>query len=155
MRLYIVRHGEAHASAPSDELRCLTERGEREVAVLWRQLKAEGIEISEVVASPYVRAQQTAAQIAECYPNVSQHTCSLITPDDSPENVIEWLASRKGSLDGWVLVSHMPLVAALTGLITEGIGSRAAFAVGTVACIDLEVPCVGGGRLLWQRSPVR
>lgn len=155
MRLYIVRHGEAQASAPLDELRCLTDRGVREVAALWQQLKVEGVEISEVVASPYVRAQQTAVQIAECYPNVSQQTCSLITPDDAPESVIEWLASYESSLDGWALVSHMPLVAALTGLLTEGVGSRAAFAVGTVACIDLEVPCVGGGRLLWQRSPVR
>jgi len=155
VRLYIARHGEAHASAPSDELRCLTGRGEREVAALWQQLSAEGIDISKVVASPYVRAQQTAAQIAHCYPGASEQTCSLITPEDSPESVIEWLASRQSSLDGWVLVSHMPLVAALTGLLTEGIGSRAAFAVGTVACIDLEVPCVGGGRLLWQRSPMR
>lgn len=155
MRLYIARHGEARASAPSDELRTLTERGESEVAALWRQLKDEGIDISRVIASPYVRAEQTAGQIGACYPKAARHTCDLITPDDSPLAVIDWLASQKGNLDGWVLVSHMPLVAALTGLITEGVGSRAPFAVGTVACIDLEAPCVGGGRLLWQRSPSR
>lgn len=154
MRLYIARHGEAQSSAPSDEQRCLTERGSEDVAALWQQLHAEGVTPTRLIVSPYVRAQQTAEQIAACYPGIGTQDCGLITPDDSPSAVVDWLASQQEALDGWVLVSHMPLVAALTGLLTEGVGARAPFAVGTVACIDLEVPCAGGGRLLWQRSPV-
>lgn len=151
MKLYIVRHGEAEPTASSDAERELTERGRIAVAALWQRLAEEGVQPLSIVSSPYRRAQQTAALIAGCYPGVPTQNCDLITPDESPREVIEWLA-QQGSLDGWVLVSHMPLVAALTGLLTEGLASRVPFAVGTVAYIDLDVPTMAGGRLIWQRN---
>ncbi|MDF1781321.1 MAG: phosphohistidine phosphatase SixA [Alcanivoracaceae bacterium] len=152
MRLYIVRHGEAEAKAPTDAERNLTVRGGADVTALWAQLKAEGIKPSRIVSSPFNRAKQTAGFIAAQYPGIVVAQKGLITPDDSPEAVIEWLASCS-NIEGLALVSHMPLVAALTGLLTEGVSTRTPFAVGTVACLDMELMAPASGRLLWLRSP--
>ena len=150
MKLYIVRHGEAESRAPSDSLRPLTARGRRTVSELWCQLEKEGVRPTMLVVSPYVRAQQTADAIARYYPDISRQTCDGITPDDDPAQVVAWLAGQPRT-DGWVLVSHMPLVAVLTGLLTEGGQARVPFATGSVACLDMEVLAPAGGRLVWQR----
>ena len=154
MRLYVVRHGEAEAKAASDAERPLTARGRQEVDRLWKALRGEGIQVRHLVSSPYLRARQTADQIAGHFPGVARSECPCITPDDSVSGVLDWLAAAAPG-EGWVLVSHMPLVAILTGFLTEGAGARIPFGVGTVACIDLEVLAQGGGRLLWLRSPDR
>ena len=150
MKLFIVRHGEAESRAPSDSLRPLTARGKRTVSELWSQLQGEGIMPTMLVVSPYVRAQQTADVIAGYYPGIGRQTCDCITPDDDPAAVMAWLASQPVE-EGWVLVSHMPLVAVLAGLLTEGPRARVPFATGSVACLDLDVVAPGGGRLIWQR----
>lgn len=152
VRLYIVRHGEAEAKAASDALRNLTPRGRAEVSEIWRSLASEGVVVRRIVHSPYARAVQTAAEVAAFYPGAGLEVSELITPDESVAPVIDWLAAQPG-LDGCVLVSHMPLVASLTGALTEGGAVRVPFSVGTVACIDLEVAAVAGGRLRWMRSP--
>lgn len=152
MRLYIVRHGEAEPRAESDALRALTPRGRTEVDNLWRALKSEGIAPRRVLASPFVRAQQTAAIIAAHYAELVPATLDLLTPDDRPQAVLNWLA-QQDTLDGLMLVSHMPLVGLLSGLLSEGEGGRVPFGVGTVACFDLETPAAASARLLWQRHP--
>lgn len=152
MRLYIVRHGEAEPRAPTDAERHLTARGRAAVEMLWYNLANEGLLPAKLVASPYARARQTADCIAHQFPGVDRRICDLLVPDGSAEAVLAWLAEQ-GNISDWVLVSHMPLVAALTGLMTEGLGSRGAFGVGTVACLDVEVLAPAGSRLLWQRGP--
>lgn len=154
MRLYIVRHGEAETRASSDADRALTERGRAGVAEIWQSLRRDGVQVARIVHSPYVRARQTAEVIGQHYPGVGLEVCDRITPDDPLMPVIDWLADQP-TLDGCVLVSHMPLVAALTGALAEGVSARVPFSVGTVACLDMdmEVAAVGGGRLIWTRSP--
>ncbi len=152
MQLFIVRHGEAEARAETDAQRPLSVRGRKQVDALWRQLQGEGVRVQRIMASPYLRAQQTAALIARHYPEVTPGTLQLITPDDRPQGVLAWLA-QQDSLEGLVLVSHMPLVALLSGLLTEGEGARVAFGVGDVACFDLEYPASASARLIWQRHP--
>lgn len=152
MRLYIVRHGEAEPRATTDEERQLTARGRAAVEMLWYGLANEGLLPARLVASPFVRARQTADCIAHQFPGVARATCDLLVPEGRAEAVLAWLAEQ-GNVADWVLVSHMPLVAALAGLMTEGLGSRGAFGVGTVACLDVEVLAPAGARLLWQRGP--
>jgi len=152
MRLYIVRHGEAETRANSDAERALTGRGRDAVAEIWQSLRRDGVQVARLMHSPYVRARQTAEVIGEQYPGIRLEACDLITPDDPVMPVIDWLAAQP-TLEGCVLVSHMPLVAALTGALSEGVSARVPFSVGTVACLDMEVASVGGGRLIWTRSP--
>ena len=152
MRLYIVRHGEAESRASNDADRALTGFGRTGVAEIWQSLQRDGVQVARLVHRPYVRARQTAEVIGKYYPGVGLEACDLITPDDPVMPVIDWLADQP-TLEGCVLVSHMPLVAALTGALAEGVSARIPFSVGTVACLDMEVAAVGGGRLIWTRSP--
>src|SRR5690606_39557380 len=101
---------------------------------------------------PYSRTRITAKVIAAYYPDIRMEACELNTPYDPVMPVIDWLASQP-TLEGCVLVSHMPLVAALTGALADGVAARVPFSVGTVACLHMEIAAVGGGRLIWTRSP--
>ena len=84
MRVYLCRHGEAVAQAPTDAERPLTERGRLEVMALWQRLREEGVTVDRLIASPYRRAQQTALCIARAYGGMwltstrfSQGGCSI------------------------------------------------------------------------------
>jgi phosphohistidine phosphatase len=150
MRLYIVRHGEAERQITTDEARALTPRGRDEVDALWRGLADTGVRPSRLLSSPYVRARQTADIIASRYPGLARAELSLITPDGAPVRALAALA-QMGAADGWTLVSHMPFVDLLCGALTDG--QRYGFAVGAVACVDVEALAAGCGRLLWLRAP--
>ncbi|MDF1629322.1 MAG: phosphohistidine phosphatase SixA [Alcanivoracaceae bacterium] len=150
MRLYIVRHGEAEGQTTTDQARALTLRGRQDVAQLWQALSQRGITPSRLISSPYVRARQTADIIAASCPHVARAEMSSISPDGEPAQVIEELVAL-GVDDGWTLVSHMPFVDLLCGLLVDG--QRYPFPVGSVACVDVDVMAPGGGRLLWLRSP--
>ncbi len=153
MRLYIARHGEAEPQAATDAERALSARGVSQVRALWTTLHASQREPARIVSSPLRRAQETAWIVAGIWqdsPPVDEQP--LLSPETAVEHTLDWLA-REPDLDGWVLVSHMPLVALLTGRLVEGTGVRYPFAVGSVACLELEVPCMAGARLLWLESP--
>ncbi len=151
MKLFISRHGEAVGTASSDALRPLTERGRGDLLAHWEQLKRNGVSVSGLLVSPFLRAQQTADCIDQVFGGLKRVDCDQLVPEASPLGLLDWLMANPLS-DNTVLVSHMPLVAQLTGLWT-GSTSRIAFAVGTVACLDVDVAAASGARLLWLCSP--
>ncbi len=61
MKVWILRHGEAEPQARSDDQRNLTEHGRKQVLRSAAQLIGQPLDA--IVASPYVRAQQTAALV--------------------------------------------------------------------------------------------
>ena len=67
-KLLIMRHGEAAAGAP-DHLRRLTSRGEQEVNLMARWLASRmgkgELNALRIIASPYVRDQQTAQTVGQ------------------------------------------------------------------------------------------
>ena len=150
MRLYISRHGEAVGTAATDAERALTERGREALVDHWQRLKASGVRVSGLLVSPYLRAQQTADCIAKVYDGLKRQECAELVPEASPHRLLEWLLLNPVG-EETVLVSHMPLVATLTGLLTEGVGSRVPYGTGSVACLDIDVIAPSGGRLIWQK----
>ena len=117
MRLWLLRHGEAQAQARSDAERALTPRGREEVALAALQL--QGRPLGAILASPYVRAQQTAAIVREalgCSSGI--HTVPWLTPDSDPRVVLARLDDFPA--DELLLVSHQPLVGSLVGLLIHG-----------------------------------
>jgi phosphohistidine phosphatase len=62
--IWLLRHGEAEDGSPDAE-RKLTEKGERQSRVAGRALKKLGIEIDACLASPRVRAADTAKLACE------------------------------------------------------------------------------------------
>ncbi|MDN6864596.1 MULTISPECIES: phosphohistidine phosphatase SixA [Pseudomonas] len=115
MKLWILRHGEAEAHARTDAERNLTERGRAEV--LRSAAHLIGQPLNAIIASPYVRAQQTARLVREALGFVPDiRTVPWLTPEGSPEQVLAHLEAE----DNVLLVSHQPLVGNLISFLQHG-----------------------------------
>ncbi|WP_062269957.1 phosphohistidine phosphatase SixA [Endozoicomonas arenosclerae] len=140
MKLIIMRHGQASWSAPSDQERPLTEVGQNEVLKTANKLQHLGI--TRVLASPYLRAQQTGRIVAETL-ECTLETLDCITPDDNPVAVISELPEQGNIL----LASHMPLVSALTGLLCDGaVHEGPGFMTANAAVLEMDIPGPGLAR---------
>jgi phosphohistidine phosphatase len=153
MKLWILRHGEAEPRKTTDAARALTAHGVEEALAAGKCLARFAGADLVVLASPYVRAQQTAAAVLRSVkakaPLITVDWC---TPDDDPVKALEQLALRsEGEL---LLVSHMPLVSALTGLLVHG-DLRAGPPMHTASLAELDVPQIAAGcaQLLSLRHP--
>jgi len=115
VKLWILRHGEAEPHARSDAERHLTEHGRGEVLRSAAQLI--GQPISAIIASPYVRAQQTAQLVREALGFQAEiRTVPWLTPDGNPPQVLQNLDTD----DNVLLVSHQPLVGGLISFLQHG-----------------------------------
>ncbi|MCU7645272.1 phosphohistidine phosphatase SixA [Pseudomonas piscis] len=115
MRLWVLRHGQAEAHAATDAERNLTAHGRQQILASAAQLI--GQPIAGILASPYVRAQQTAHLVREALGFEGEvRTVSWLTPDTNPLRALEQLDSAENLL----LVSHQPLVGSLIGLLQHG-----------------------------------
>ena len=115
MKLWILRHGEAQAHARTDAERNLTEQGRGEA--LRSAAHLIGQPVSAIIASPYVRAQQTAQLVRDALGFEPQiRTVPWLTPDSNPLHVLEKLDTD----DNVLLVSHQPLVGSLISLLLQG-----------------------------------
>lgn len=115
MKLWVMRHGEAESHAASDAQRNLTEHGRQEV--LHSAAHLIGQPISAIIASPYVRAQQTAQLVREALGFVPEiRTVPWLTPDANPLQVLDKLDTD----DNVLLVSHQPLVGNLISFLQHG-----------------------------------
>ncbi|ATJ81838.1 phosphohistidine phosphatase SixA [Halomonas beimenensis] len=152
--LLIMRHGEAGPGSP-DPARELTARGRDEAARMGVWLAGRddlALDRLRLVASPYQRAQQTAAAMGEAL-GLAVETLPLITPDDPPGAVVDWMLAQDDDRP-LLLVSHMPLVGALAGLLVEGRADRGpGFPTAAVAELDAEVRAAGCARLARFTAP--
>jgi phosphohistidine phosphatase len=112
VRLIVVRHAEAAPGEP-DHLRPLTAAGRAAARALGEQLAAE--QIDAIVASPLVRARETAEAIAEATKTQVERDDRL-APGATADDV---KAAVEGKGDTVVTVGHQPdcseVVLALTG----------------------------------------
>lgn len=141
-----MRHGEAGHGVPDAE-RELTARGRREAERMAAWLAdREDLAGLRLLASPYRRARQTAAIVGQAL-GLEAEALSLITPDDPPRAVADWLLEQPQGRP-LLLVSHMPLVGALTGLLVEGRVDRGlGFPTAAVAELEADVWAAGCARL--------
>lgn len=115
MKVWILRHGQAEGHAPTDAERNLTEHGRAEV--LRSAAHLIGQPLGAIIASPYVRAQQTAQLVHEALgfqPEI--RTVPWLTPDGDVQQVLEKLDTD----DDVLLVSHQPLVGSLISFLQHG-----------------------------------
>ncbi len=119
MKLWVLRHGEAELRANSDAERRLTAHGREQVVRSAAHLLGQPLQA--IIASPYVRAQQTAALVHETL----------------------GFAERLG-LEHVLLVSHQPLVGNLVGLLQHGhLQQPAAMSTASLAELEGEWPLAG------------
>lgn len=143
MRLWLLRHGEAEPQARSDAERALTARGREQVRLAAVQL--QGRRLGAILASPYVRAQQTAALVREALGFAGGvHTVPWLTPDSAPREVLAQL-DRYPERE-LLLVSHQPLVGALAGLLIHG-HRQQPVAMHTASLAELEGDLLAAGAM--------
>ncbi|MBV6274541.1 phosphohistidine phosphatase SixA [Pseudomonas aeruginosa] len=134
MKLWLLRHGEAEPHASRDSERRLTAHGRKEV--LQSAARLAGLPLDGILASPYVRTQQTAELVREALGLVEPvGTAPWLTPDDDPREVLGFLDER--SERNLLLVSHQPLVGALGGLLVHG-NRRDPLPMSTASLAELE-----------------
>ncbi|BBH45281.1 phosphohistidine phosphatase SixA [Pseudomonas sp. KU43P] len=133
MKLWVLRHGEAEPRANSDAERRLTAHGREQVLHSAARLLSQPLQA--IIASPYVRAQQTAALVHDTLGFVEPvRTVPWLTPDSDVREVIDEI-ERLG-LEHVLLVSHQPLVSCLVGMLSEG--HRQGPGMGTASLAELE-----------------
>ncbi|MCQ4347357.1 phosphohistidine phosphatase SixA [Pseudomonas stutzeri] len=142
MRLWLLRHGQAGPYVRTgDHLRELTERGRAEALHAAGHLLGERLDA--ILVSPYVRARQTAELVHEALGReAALQEVDGITPDDDPRAALAMLAERRER--NLLVVSHMPLVGALAGLLVHGhLQQPLPFNTASLALLEGEMALAG------------
>ena len=148
MQLYIMRHGDAIQYARTDAERPLSDKGRQQSAAMASCFKSSMP--TRVIASPYLRAQQTCAIVCESLGIKHFDTVDGITPDVDPNGVIRLLQPYEN--ETLLMVSHQPLVGSLVSLLVQG-NMEGGFMMGTASVALLQLDQVGPGQaaLQWLR----
>jgi phosphohistidine phosphatase SixA len=101
VRLFLVRHAHSDPGDP-DELRPLSARGREQARDLAERLT--GVEPSLVVASPLLRARETASAIAKAT-RAELRVDDRLAPGADAEGVLDAIAGADGPV---VAVGHQP-----------------------------------------------
>ncbi|MFK0312467.1 phosphohistidine phosphatase SixA [Pseudomonas sp. NPDC090233] len=146
MKLWVLRHGEAEPRANSDAERRLTAHGREQV--LHSAAHLLGQPLQAIIASPYVRAQQTAALVHDSLGFTEPvRTVPWLTPESNVQQVIGEI-ERLG-LEHVLLVSHQPLVGSLVGMLEHGHAQQPApLSTASLAELEGDWPLGGLMRLL-------
>ncbi|MGJ8523907.1 hypothetical protein R84981_002620 [Carnimonas sp. R-84981] len=163
MRLWIMRHGEA-ASGVIDAERPLTAAGEVQVrgSARWLCDQRQPGEPLTIIHSPFRRARQSAIQVLKTLTQCAGGDApqqlwenEQLTPEHSVDALIDWLTLQQWHGD-WLLVSHMPLVASLSGALVEGRGHLGSpFTTAQVVGLDADVWASGCASQVALFTPTR
>ncbi len=160
MRLYLLRHALAVPRGTSgytqDARRPLTEEGRVQAKAVAQGLKQLNTDIEVIASSPYVRAVQTAAEVARVLGyQASIKELDALRAECAPAETSQALEVFKGHAHV-LLVGHEPHLSAWIAELTAGKSSmRCQMKKAGVACIEVErvPPPAGSGTLLWLMTP--
>jgi phosphohistidine phosphatase len=147
MKLYLLRHADAATLAVIDDERAISAKGVKQSRRVAKFCCRQEIKPAIILASPLLRAQQTAKPVADKL-GIKIETAPWLVYGTGPERVIDQLAARS-DIPSIMLVGHEPdlglLAAALLGSGDEAIHVRKA------SLILLEVTDfrMRGARLEW------
>lgn len=141
MRLYIVRHAKAEPHAPTglDADRPLRKRGHHQAEELGAYFAAQAPSPTLVLASPYLRARETAEHIWSAL-DLEPQLDDRLAADRDIHDYLDVLADLVGC-DHAVVIGHNPLCAQLVGLLLEGpTGAVPQHETARVVALDLPDP---------------
>ncbi|BFM08007.1 phosphohistidine phosphatase SixA [Halioxenophilus aromaticivorans] len=151
MQILILRHGEADPYARPDCQRRLTGRGILETeAILSRQLPSLQ-SVTQIWASPYVRAQETARLVQKILPGIEVQTTDLLVPEANPQRLAN--AIEAAEMDSVLLVSHQPLVGVFLDWLAGLEPGSHRLGTSALACVETEVIAADCGHLQWVDQP--
>jgi phosphohistidine phosphatase len=152
MRLYLVRHGIADERPPDgaggDAKRPLSARGVARTRAAARGFAVCCGPVDRIVASPLVRAGQTARIMARTLRlRAGVETAAELLPEADPAATLAWLGTRRE--EALMLVGHMPHLEALAALLLAGrIGARLRFRKAGVCALETAAGAAAGSATL-------
>jgi phosphohistidine phosphatase len=158
MMLYVVRHGVAEEIGPDgdDRSRRLTPSGRRKMRIVAAGLRTLGVRLDVLLASPMVRAAETAAIIAE----VLDHTPSPRELPALAQGVppVETARALHAFVrhDNVAIVGHEPGLSGLVALLLTGSaeGLRLVLKKGGVVALEMRDPGRrGAATMRWLLTP--
>lgn len=172
MRLYLMRHGEAEPGLDHDSSRALTARGHENNLSVARQWQPRITQLPIAFCSPYLRAQQTAADLQSIIPALEFNSSDWLVPSTAvatvfdqlsiaPKKEVDATAAASGSLNAGeieahdiLLVGHNPLLSQIWNDLLEGDGQRRlGLSTSHLVSIDAAVPAPACGSFLYTISP--
>lgn len=163
MRLYLIRHGaamerdEALEKKIDDSQRPLVSKGREKNLQLLQCLKGQGIVVELMAVSPFLRAEQSAAQYKELVRGpISSGVVELI-PSAPPQAFVQWLKVNAKSVTACAVVGHEPQLSNLASWLLAG-AMESFFDLKKSGCICLEVESLSelgprGAILKWVMGP--
>ena len=148
--LSFLRHGEADHPGPAtwshDSRRPLTEEGRSKIGLEAEAMKLLGISIDEIVTSPYVRARQTADEVARVYRLADRMTeAELLEPGGSFKDLRKALRGTSG--ESVLVVGHAPDLGVWVGELTGTNEIRLGKGAFVLVRLDEDGIRENGGRL--------
>lgn len=136
MEVTVIRHGTAEDRARTDAERALTPLGRVEAQRAGERLAKSAPPADQIIASPYLRARQTADLVAECLGFRDEvATDAALCPDAPPAGVRDLLARLTGKRHV-ILVAHEPILSAtcelLLGVTVPSLGRAEVLSMGTL-----------------------
>jgi len=129
-----MRHGETVSGMP-DWQRMLSDKGRAQSSAMAQSARRHGLSVAWVYHSGILRAQQTAELVAAVLaPEQGVREISGLCPDDDPLILKAQLDVTTQSV---LLVSHLPYLSRLAGLMVTGDSERSVieFAPATLVCL--------------------
>ena len=158
LSLYLLRHGKSDwgSDYASDRERPLKSRGRRAAARVGRFLTDEGQEPDLVLASPAVRARDTARLAHEAGTWSAPLELREELYDSTPGRVLDEVHAVADTVGRLLVVGHEPTSSALVGLLTGS--PPPVMPTAALARIDFEVDAWSGvepgrGRLAFLVTP--
>ncbi len=149
MNIFILRHGQAEPQKTTDEVRGLTNKGREDTKRIVAGRLTELQSITQVWASPLVRAQQTAFIATSYFPVLKILTSELIIPEANPAAAMSWLQSINQQNLSILLVSHQPFVGELVNKLCGKSPGYYPMGTSSLAAIQTSVVAADMGELLW------
>jgi len=122
MNLYLIRHAiaEEESSSGEDSQRALTDKGAKKMRLIAKGLKQLGVEFDAILASPYIRAEQTAAILGDVFKMKKKvFTTEHLAPMGDPDLLLAEI-NEKYTVGSLAIVGHEPYLSTLVGLLTAG-----------------------------------
>lgn len=157
MELYLVRHAEAirlgEQGVTEDEERTLTKKGEEQARKVGAGLAGRGVKPEVILASPLVRARQTAELLAAKWPKAPElQVCPALAPGRKRRKLARVVNDL--AREHVVLVGHEPDLGAWAGWLIGGKKARIELPKAGVAYLHCPYGVEkGGGTLIWLVPP--
>ncbi len=125
MNLYILRHGIAEnrgrSSPAADAQRRLTPVGAKKMLRIAEGMKGAKLEFDLILTSPYPRAKETAAIVADVFGAAKKlEVAPALVPHGNPKQLIDDILRHHPDRKDILLVGHEPYLSRLISLLLTG-----------------------------------